>query len=67
MVRVVSPVDLCATVNYSITAFSENYSQKWMYLEKYGGPLSAGDTVTFTPTDDNVVINTGNYLSLIHI
>ena len=48
-------------INYSITAFSENYSQKWMYLEKYGGPLSVGDTVTFTPTDDNVVINTGNY------
>ena len=50
-----------ATINYSITSFSENYSQKWMYLEKYGGPLSVGDTVTFTPTDDNVVINTGNY------
>lgn len=50
-----------ANINYAITAFSENYSQKWMYLEKFGGPLDTNDKVTFTPTDDGVVVNTGVY------
>lgn len=50
-----------ANIDYSITAFQENYAQKWMYLEKYGGPLDTNDRVEFTPQDDNVVINTGSY------